>query len=89
MMRRNKGTLLLTSVVILLPALAGVLLWDRLPGQMPTHWGVSGTADGWSGKAMAVFGMPLFFLALHWITLLITSADPKKKNHSEWRIHKV
>lgn len=79
MMRRNKGTLLLTSVVILLPALAGVLLWDRLPGQMPTHWGVSGTADGWSGKAFAVFGLPLILLAIHWLCVLVTAYDRKNR----------
>ena len=83
MIKKNWKLLIITSVIILLPILVGLILWSRLPEQVPIHWNAAGEIDGWSGRAMAVFGMPLFFLALHWITLLVTSADPKKKNHSE------
>ena len=83
MIKKNWKLLIITSVIILLPILVGLILWSRLPEQVPIHWNAAGEVDGWSGKAMAVFGLPLFFLALHWITLLVTSADPKKKNHSE------
>ena len=34
---------------------------------MATHWGFDGTANGWSSRGMAVFGLPLFILALHLI----------------------
>jgi uncharacterized membrane protein len=83
MIKKNWKLLIITSVIILLPILVGLILWSRLPEQVPIHWNATGEIDGWSRKAMAVFGMPLFFLAIHWITLLVTSADPKKKNHSE------
>ena len=83
MIKKNCKLLIITSVIILLPILVGLILWSRLPEQVPIHWNAAGEIDGWSGKAMAVFGMPLFFLALHWITILVTAADPKKKNHSE------
>ena len=83
MIKKNWKLLIITSVIILLPILVGLILWSRLPEQVPIHWNATGEIDGWSGKALAVFGMPLFFLAIHWITLLVTSADPKKKNHSE------
>ena len=83
MIKKNWKLLIITSVIILLPILVGLILWSRLPEQVPIHWNANGEVDGWSGRAMAVFGMPLFFLVLHWITLLVTSADPKKKNHSE------
>lgn len=82
MIKKNKGKLLITSLVVLLPIAAGLLLWDRLPERMATHWGMSGTADGWSGKAFAVFFMPLFLLALHWVCIAATAADPKNKGQS-------
>lgn len=81
-MRKLKGTLLLTSAVIVLPALAGILLWNRLPDQMVTHWGVDGTANGWSGKAFAVFGLPLILLAVHWFSVWMTARDPGNKAQS-------
>lgn len=83
MIKKNLKLLILTSVVILLPILAGVCLWNRLPQQVPNHWNMSGEVDGWSSRGFAVFGMPLIMLAVQWITVLATMADPKKQNHSE------
>lgn len=82
MIKRNKGKLFLTSLVVLLPIAVGLLLWDRLPGRMATHWGADGTADGWSGKAFSVFATPLFLLVLHWFCVLIVTADPKNREQS-------
>ncbi len=82
MLKKNKGLMILTSVIILLPVLAGILLWDRLPEQMATHWGGNGEADGWSSRPVAVFGLPLFLLAIHWMGLWVTSKDQKNKSQS-------
>ena len=83
MLKNHKGKLILSSVVILLPALLGALLWNRLPENMTTHWGGDGVADGWSSRAVAVFVMPLILLALHWLCLWITSKDRKNKDQSK------
>ncbi len=83
MIKKNLKLLMITSVVIFLPILAGLLLWDRLPEQIPSHWNMAGEVDGWSSKPFSVFGMPLILLALHWFSVLMTSADPKKQNHSD------
>ena len=83
MIRKNWKILLSTSIVILLPVLAGVILWDQLPEQIPTHWNAAGEVDGWSSKAFAIFGLSGLMLALHWLCVLGTSADPKKANHSD------
>ena len=61
MIKKNKRTLVAGSIVILLPILLGLFLWDRLPDQMVTHWGFDGTPNGWSSKTFAVFGLPLFY----------------------------
>lgn len=83
MIKKNLGKLVLGSVLILLPMLVGVLLWNQLPEQMVTHWGINSNPDGWSGKGMVVFGMPAFMLALHWIGMFVTAADPKNKDQSK------
>ena len=38
---KNKKYNLMTSAVILMPILVGVLLWNQLPEKMPTHFGVA------------------------------------------------
>ena len=83
MIKKNWKTLMITSLVILLPVLAGVILWNQLPEQMPTHWNTSGEVDGWSSKLFAVFGLPLILLAAQWLCVLGTLADPKKENHPQ------
>ncbi|HCE62508.1 MAG TPA: hemolysin expression modulating protein, partial [Clostridiales bacterium] len=39
MLRENKRKLFLSSAVILLPVLFGLIVWNRLPGTLITHWG--------------------------------------------------
>lgn len=60
--------------------MAGLILWKELPETITTHFGADNTPNGWSSKAFAVLGLPLIILAFHWMCILITSADPKKKN---------
>ena len=83
MIRKHWKTLLITSVIILLPMLAGIFLWNRLPQQMPSHWNFAGEVDGWSSRAFSVFAMPLILMGFQWICLLGTAADPKKENHPD------
>ena len=89
MIKKNLKTLIITSVVILLPILAGVILWNQLPDPMPSHWNTSGEIDGWSSKPFAIFGLPLIMLAAQWLCVLGTAADPKKNNHPEKILHLV
>lgn len=89
MIKKHWKLLLVTSLIILLPIAAGLILWNQLPEQMPTHWNAAGEIDGWSSKAFAVFGLPLLMLLFQWVCVLATGADPKKANHSEKIVHLV
>ena len=89
MIKKNLKVLILTTVVMLLPILAGIILWNQLPEQMPTHWNAAGEIDGWSSKPFAVFVLPLIMVAAQWLCMLGTAADPKKNNHSEKVLHLI
>ena len=82
MLKANKKTLIIASIVTILPILIGLLVWDRLPDVMATHFGMDNEANGWSNKAFAVFGLPLFLLAMEWIAAVVTSQDPRRQNIS-------
>lgn len=79
----NKRTLMLTSLVILLPMFVGLAMWNQLPERMPTHFNFSGEVDGYSGRPFAVIGLPLFILAMQLFCAVMLRADPKKQNISE------
>ena len=81
-MKANKKTLIITSIVTILPVLIGIICWNRLPDVMATHFGFNNEANGFSSKAFAVFGLPLILLAVLWVGAFVTAHDPKRQNIS-------
>ena len=77
MWKKHKTTIILTSLITLLPILIGAILWNKLPDVMPRHWGLNGEVDGWSGKAFVVFGIPLIMFAFHWLIIGLTNLDKR------------
>ena len=82
MLKRNKRTMIVTTLILLLPVAAGIALWDLLPERIVTHWGFDGTPDGWSGKGAAVFGIPLMLLGFHWLAALLTGLDQRAREQN-------
>ena len=82
MLKANRKTLIITSIVTILPVLIGIICWNRLPDVMATHFGMNNEANGFSSKAFAVFGLPLVLLAVLWVGAFVTAHDPKRQNIS-------
>lgn len=83
MIKNNKWKLIISSLIILLPIVFGLVMWNQLPERIATHWGPDGTPDGWSSRAFAVFALPLFIFVMHWLCVLVTSKDPKNKDKNQ------
>lgn len=79
----RKKMILLTSLIVLIPMIVGLIFWNRLPEEIPVHFNAAGEPDNYSSKAFAVFFIPLFLWAAHLLTGFITLADPKKQNISD------
>lgn len=82
MLKENKRTLIITSVITILPIIIGIFLWNSLPDVMAIHFGVDNEGNGFSSKAFAVIGIPMLLLAVEWIGALVTAHDPRKQNIS-------
>ena len=82
-MLKNKWKWIISSVLIFLPTLFGLIVWDKLPESMPIHWGVNGEADGFSSPLVVVLVMPLILLVLHWLGLFLTRKDNKENGQSK------
>ena len=80
MWKNHKRTIILTTILCLLPIVAGLIFWDRLPEQLAIHFNSAGEPDNWASKPVAVLLMPVFIAALHLLCLFITAQDPKKQN---------
>ena len=81
-MKEHKGKLILTSLLVLLPLAAGLLLWNQLPEQLPMHWNAAGEIDGWGSRLMVVCAEPLFLLVIHWVCVVACFIDPKNKGQN-------
>lgn len=64
MTKKNKKIILITSMITILPILAGLILWNKLPEQVATHFDANGIPNGYSSRAFAVFG-PYLICLLH------------------------
>ena len=64
-------SMIITCLVTLVPILAGVFLWDRLPSEMAIHFNINNEPDNFSSKGFAVFGLPLMMMGLQVICCLI------------------
>ena len=79
----RKKMILLTSLLIFIPTIVGLILWNRLPEKIPVHFNSAGEPDNYESKAFAVFLIPLFLWAMHLLSGFIALADPKKQNISD------
>lgn len=83
MWSEHKTKLVISSLLILVPIVIGLALWNSLPAQMISHWGADGVADGMASKPVMIFAVPLVLLVLHWVSLYFTLRDQIRRAQSE------
>ena len=77
---KNKRTMIITSILCLLPEILSVILYQRLPEQIAVHRNSAGEINGYLPKAMAAFGMPVVFLLLNIFSNISLLYDPRRMN---------
>lgn len=83
MLKRNKLKIILSSIIVLLPILFGIIYWNDLPDIMAIHWGPNGKADGFSSKAFTVIALPLILLVIHLACVFFTLLDKNQKEQNK------
>lgn len=82
MTKESKKTLVLTSIVCLIPIIAGLLLYNKLPDQVVTHWDMNGNPNGWQSKFVGVIVFPGILFLINLLFPVLLKIDPKYKNTS-------
>ena len=80
MKNNSKRDAVITTLICLLPILAGLALYNRLPETIATHFGANGEANGWSSRAFTVFGIPAFMAGCNLFVWFALHTDPKRRN---------
>ena len=81
----TRTTTIVVLVMIAAATLAGLLLWNRLPDQMGSHWNINDQVDGYMPRFWGVFLLPLLTLGLMVLFLFVPSIDPLKANIVQFR----
>ncbi len=81
----TRTTTIVVLLILLAATLAGLLLWNRLPDQMASHWGPNDQVNGTMSKFWGVFLMPLITLGMLILFLVVPSIDPLKANIAQFR----
>jgi uncharacterized membrane protein len=81
----TRSTTIAVLLMFVLALLAGFLLWNRLPDQMASHWGVNDQVNGYMSKFWGVFLLPLMTLGMFLLFLVIPFIDPLKANIAQFR----
>jgi len=71
-MKLSKWRLIVSSILILLPMVFGLLVFEYLPNEVAIHFGFDGGADGFAKPLTAVIALPLIFLVFHLACFFIT-----------------
>lgn len=83
MTKEVKRTWIITTIVCLIPIIAGIILYDKLPDQVVTHWDSAGNPNGWSSKLFGVIILPGILMVINILFPFLLRVDPRYSNLSE------
>ena len=77
MKKINVKSLVITSIVCLLPIILGSIFYNVLPKSIAIHWGINNNPNGYFSKPAFVFGMPMIMVALQIFCCLCSDLSDK------------
>lgn len=77
MKKINMKSLIITSIVCLLPIICGLIFYNPLPESIAIHWGIDNNPNGYFSKPAFVFGMPIIMVALQVFCCIVSDLSDK------------
>ncbi len=81
----TRTALFVIILLIAVATLSGLVLWERLPERMASHWNAADQVDGYTSRFWGVFLMPLISLGMTALFLVIPLIDPLRENIARFR----
>lgn len=89
MEKKSRKTLILSVMICLLPMILGMVLYPKLPEQMPIHFTINDVPDNYAHKNFALFGIPVIMAIVQAICIIFTQRVNKLKNSEKPKILKI
>jgi uncharacterized membrane protein len=71
-------------LIVAVAVIASLVVFQRLPSTVPTHWSASGVPDGFSSRAWGAFVSPVMLLGLMGVMWLLPRIDPRAENYAKF-----
>ena len=81
MKKNDKKTLIITSIICLLPILLGVILYNELPDKIAIHFDMNNVPDNYFPKPLFVFGIPVFMMLLQVFCCIRSFTDKNRESN--------
>jgi uncharacterized membrane protein len=81
----NRTTLYVTLALIVIATAFSVLIYNRLPDTLATHWGLNDQVNGTTPRFLGAFLLPVLSLVMLAVFMLIPRIDPLKANIDQFR----
>ncbi len=85
-MKMNKKinkTLIISTILCIIPMIASLLLYNKLPEKIPTHFNLNGEVDSYGSKFFVCILLPIILCIGNLFLNMLLNNDPKKQNHNE------
>jgi uncharacterized membrane protein len=71
-------------LVIALAFATSIVAYGHLPDPMPTHWNLHGEVDGYSGRFVGAFLLPLIMIGIAALIPVLPKIDPRGNNYQKF-----
>ncbi len=71
-------------VIAALAVALSIWAYPQLPPTVATHWGLNGTPNGYSSRAMAVAIIPVVLLVMTGVFRVLPRLDPRRDNYAKF-----
>ena len=79
-MKIDKKFLVVIIILIILPFIASIILYPKLPEKVATHWNAAGEPDGYSSRFFGAFFLPILLVLIDALLIFIPMIDPLREN---------
>lgn len=71
-------------IIVAAGFLASILLYSKLPEQMPMHWNAAGEIDRYGSRLEGAFLMPLLNAGILLLLIWLPALDPRRKSYEKF-----
>ena len=78
MKKSNNPLFIVSSIVLFITMIVGIILWNKLPDKMPTSFDFSGTPTAYSSKMFAAIGLYIMLFLIHLFVAFMVGTESRK-----------